>query len=95
MCVFASLILSACDRKLTVGAIYQCTAHMSRWEIFGLCLSCVAALTDSVRVFIYLFIYLLLYTYDMMLITVPCSGYGNGIGWKWEWEWKGGNGNSL
>lgn len=28
VCVFASLILSACDRKLTVGAIYQCTAHM-------------------------------------------------------------------
>lgn len=94
--VFASLILSACDRKLTVGAIYQCTAHMSRcWEIFGLCLSCVAALTDSVRVFIYLFIYLFLYTYDMMLITVPCSGYGNGIGWKWEWSGGGGNGNSL
>lgn len=90
VCLLASLILSACDRKLTVGAIYQRTAkhgtsHMSLsapgWEIFGLCLSCVAALTDSaMRVcvcacvclsvfFIYLFIYLFLYTYDMMLIT--------------------------
>lgn len=101
MCLFASLILSACDRKLTVGAIYQCTAHMCvslLGNIRSVSFMCRGShwLSPCFYLFIYLFVFVHLW-HDVNYCPVQ---------WIWQWDRMeivmergsgrgNGNGNSL
>lgn len=81
MCVFASLILSACDRKLTVGAIYQCTAHMYvslLGNIRSVSFMCRGShwLSPCFYLFIYLFVFVHLW-HDVNYCPVQ---------WIWQWD---------